>query len=60
MGSHSVQTWECHQTAAGFGSIVGLFAAFLLGEESETQNAIEECWCGHGMDTWHLGRMDTL
>lgn len=60
MDSHSVQNLvECHQAAAGFGSIVGMLAAFLVGEQLYTQRAFE----GHpsrGLNTWNLGRTDTL
>lgn len=53
MDSHSIKNLECHQTASGFSSIVGVSVIFLVHVQLDKQTAFERpfLWWEH-LESW--------
>lgn len=54
MDSHSIKNLECHQTASGFSSIVGVSMTFLVDVQLYKQTAFERD-PSYGENTWNIG-----
>lgn len=54
MDSHSIKNLECHQTASGFSSIVGVSMTFLVDVQLYKQTAFERD-PSYGENTWNVG-----